>query len=106
MVLNRPTLIRPAQTSDSQSIDKLVKYGSKVHKHLDWRRPTEWIDKMPFFVAEWNHKMVAALSCSADSSQYAWIRLFAVDSLVDVKDIWRSLWGETRAYPTSSTASI
>lgn len=106
MILNKPTVIRPAQLSDSPSIDKLVKYGAKVHRHLDWRQPTEWIGKMPFFVAEWNDQLLAALSCSTDSSPYAWLRLFAVDSLVDGKDAWKGLWEDTKEYLKKINTSI
>lgn len=108
MSVHKQSTIRPAQKSDVQSINHITKFGAYVHQHSDWRRPSDWIEEMPFFVAEWNYQLVAALSCSADLSNNAWVRLFAVTSLVSVEDAWKGLWGQVRGflYQTETNVAV
>ena len=106
MSIQKQSIIRPAQKSDVQSIHQIAKFGAYVHQHSDWRQPTDWIEEMPFFVAEWNYQLVAALSCSADLSNNAWVRLFAVNSLVRVEDAWKALWGQVREFLQQTKTNV
>jgi ribosomal-protein-alanine N-acetyltransferase len=97
MILNdHKVVIRDATKHDETQINNLVQFGAHVHQHLDWRQPVDWIGYSPFVVAEWNYKLTAALSCPPDTKDVAWIRLFAVNSLISRSDAWRALWVEAR----------
>lgn len=92
MFYNQPSIIRSITKDDIRSINQLVQFGAHVHRHLDWRQPSEWIGQKPFLVAEWNYQLLAALACPPDTGNVAWIRLFAVNSMVNVEDSWKALW--------------
>ncbi len=106
MLNNRSIIIRPANKSDVKSINHLVLFGAHVHQHLDWRQACDWIGRMPFLVAEWSYQLVAVLACSPDPIHIAWIRLFAVNSLVNLNGAWLGLWEEVRDYLDKNEASV
>jgi ribosomal protein S18 acetylase RimI-like enzyme len=87
----RPS-IRQVRQTDERQITNLVQFGTYVHQHLDWCQPVEWIGHQPYLVAEWNFGLLAALACPPDPENIAWIRLFAVNSIISVQEAWRTLW--------------
>ena len=90
--------VRQANLKDVTSINELIRFGSQVHRHMDWRQPTDWIRQKPFLVMERNFKLIATLACLQDPENIAWIRLFAVNSMIDAEDVWDELWVEVKAY--------
>ena len=92
MLTRQQIFIRPASQNDSRADQHLVQFGSFVHQHLDWCKPTDWIGHKPYFVAEWNYQLLAAFACPPDLEGIAWLRLFAVDSKISVQDAWSELW--------------
>jgi len=84
--------VRPVRQSDQRALNHLIRFGSHVHRHLDWCEPTEWIDHQPYFVAHRNYKLVAGLACPPDPENIAWIRLFGVLAEVSIWDAWSLLW--------------
>ncbi|MCW5875137.1 MAG: GNAT family N-acetyltransferase [Anaerolineales bacterium] len=88
--------LRPATEEDRSRLANLLHFETHVHRHLDWRRPLEWLGQSPFLVAEQSGRILAALACPADPPGLAWIRLFAVMTRVDISAAWEALWGEAR----------
>jgi ribosomal protein S18 acetylase RimI-like enzyme len=88
---DRP-IIRQVRQADERQISNLVQFGTYVHQHLDWCQPVEWIGHQPYVVAEWNYGLLAALACPPDPENIAWIRLFAVNSIITVQEAWAALW--------------
>ena len=44
------TLVRPADAKDHQQLSNLIFFESRLHRHLDWRSPLEWLGA-PFYWA-------------------------------------------------------
>jgi ribosomal-protein-alanine N-acetyltransferase len=98
MINYQETIIRKAKMADAESINDLIRYGSNIHRHLDWRQPTEWIGQTPFLLLERNYRLMAALACLRDLEETAWVRLFAANSMIEVDDAWRVLWREAKEF--------
>ncbi len=88
--------IRPAVPADERQIADLLFFEQRIHRHLDWRAPLEWLGAQPFFVLEKEGRIAAALACPADPPSIFWIRLFAFDSNLSGTSAWLSLWEAAR----------
>jgi ribosomal protein S18 acetylase RimI-like enzyme len=103
-------VIRSAKDEDRQGLANLIHYESRVHRHLDWRPPLDWIGYQPYLVAEHNRSMVAALACPPDPPGVAWIRLFAVASQLAPQQVWADLWVHARSMlcngPSQTTVAV
>ena len=84
--------VRPASEDDRQQLANIIHFETRVHRHLDWRAPLDWIGYEPFLIAENESNIIAALACPPDPEEVAWIRLFAVASPNSVVDAWQTLW--------------
>ncbi len=84
--------VRSATEHDRQPLANIIHFESRVHRHLDWRAPLDWIGEEPFLVAVHDGSIQAALACPPDPVEVAWIRLFAVASTYPPEAAWRALW--------------
>jgi ribosomal protein S18 acetylase RimI-like enzyme len=84
--------IRSATDHDRQQLANVIHFETRVHRHLDWRAPLDWIGHEPFLIAGTEGNIVAALACPPDPVEVAWIRLFAVASPSSPSDAWQALW--------------
>jgi ribosomal protein S18 acetylase RimI-like enzyme len=84
--------IRPAVSADQQQIADLILFEQRIHRHLDWRAPLEWLEYQPFFVLEKDGRIAAALACPPDPPSIFWIRLFAFHSSLSGPSAWSPLW--------------
>ena len=84
--------IRSATNQDRQQLANVIHFEARVHRHLDWRAPLDWIGHEPFLIAGIDGNIVAALACPPDPVEVAWIRLFAVASPSSPSDAWQALW--------------
>lgn len=84
--------VRSATDRDRHQLANIIHFETRVHRHLDWRAPLDWIGHEPFLVAENNGNIVAALACPPDPVEVAWIRLFAVSSPFSPVDAWSAIW--------------
>jgi len=84
--------IRTALSTDRSRLANLIHFGSYVHQHLDWKPPLDLIGSKPYLVAEKKGELVATLACPPDLPDITWIRLFAVNSMVNVGKAWELLW--------------
>ena len=85
--------IRTAIPSDRSRLANLIHFGSYIHQHLDWKSPLEWIGSTPYLIAERDTDIVGTIACPPELPEIAWIRLFAVNSMINVGLAWNSLWG-------------
>lgn len=92
-IFSPPSLAsRPAEIKDKQRLANLIHFEARVHRHLDWRAPLDWIGSQPFLVAERRNQIQATLASPPDPPGVAWIRLFGVTSEVDPGQAWKILW--------------
>ena len=88
--------LRPATDGDRSRLANLLHFETYVHRHLDWRRPLDWLGRDPYFVLESGDRLNAALACPPDPPGVAWVRIFATAMRLDPKEAWSSLWPRTR----------
>jgi ribosomal protein S18 acetylase RimI-like enzyme len=84
--------LRPAIDDDRSRLANLLHFETYVHRHLDWRRPLDWLGQHPYLVLESAGRLNAALACPPDPDTVAWIRLFAAMARTDLQDAWQALW--------------
>ncbi len=84
--------IQPAGRKDSELVDGLLEGTGVQHRHLDWSRPHDLLEKQPFYLATERGLPVGCLACPPDPKEVCWVRLFAVASPYDPKDVWLALW--------------
>lgn len=111
MMITRLNLsVRSATNTDRHQLATLLQLEPYVHRHLDWRRPLDWLGHQPFLVAERRGSLAAALACPPDPPGVAWIRTFASSVNVSTKRAWDLLWPEIqkplRAQPGLCVAAI
>jgi ribosomal protein S18 acetylase RimI-like enzyme len=84
--------IRTALPADRSRLANLIHFGAYIHQHLDWKPPLDWVGSKPYLVVDLGGDITAALACPPELPEVAWIRLFAVSSIMNVGEAWRSLW--------------
>jgi ribosomal-protein-alanine N-acetyltransferase len=90
------TLVRPADSKDHQQVSNLIFFETRLHRHLDWRSPLDWLGD-PFYWAldEGNH-IGAALACPIEAERIAWIRLFVYGGGWSAENAWNLLWSTAK----------
>lgn len=90
-ILRSDPIVRPATPSDYDRLTRLVNSDLRVHRHLDWKTPLDWLGRQPFLVAE-NHNLIeSVLACPPDPPGVAWIRLFAAVGHLSAEDYFKRL---------------
>jgi ribosomal protein S18 acetylase RimI-like enzyme len=69
--------VRPAERTDINAIENFLARHIKIHRHLDWLSPVEWIGHPVFLLLERKNQLEALLACTAEINGVYWIRLFA-----------------------------
>lgn len=85
-------LIRDAVEEDRQKLSTLLHFELRIHRHLDWRSPLDWLGVSPFLVAEDQGRIIGALACPVDPPGVSWLQLFAVSTSRPVEELWNPLW--------------
>jgi ribosomal protein S18 acetylase RimI-like enzyme len=85
-------LIRDAVEEDRQKLSALLHFELRIHRHLDWRSPLDWLGVSPFLVAEDQGRIIGALACPVDPPGVSWLQLFAVSTSRPVEELWNPLW--------------
>ncbi|MCW5876302.1 MAG: GNAT family N-acetyltransferase [Anaerolineales bacterium] len=88
--------LRPAIEADRGRLANLLHFETYVHRHLDWRRPLDWLGQTPYLIAETSGQLGAALACPPDLPGLSWVRLFATATHLRPQDAWELLWPEAR----------
>ncbi len=94
--------VRQAVEADQQQIAHLMFFEARVHRHLDWRAPLDWLGSPHYWVLEEDGRILAALACPQDPPGVAWIRLFVCASHLAGPEAWSPLWATARAEVASA----
>lgn len=86
-------IIRTATKSDISIINFFLKQQIVIHRHLDWRQPTEWLGKQPFLLyLSPDNSIEAILNCAPEPQDIFWIRLFAYKNPLHKVKYWEALF--------------
>jgi ribosomal protein S18 acetylase RimI-like enzyme len=88
---------RPALENDRGRLANLLHFETFVHRHLDWRRPLDWLGHEPYLILESSGHLAATLACPQDPAGVAWVRLFGTAARVSPAEAWAKLWPQALA---------
>lgn len=95
MITQTELTVRPALSTDRNSLANIFHFEPFVHRHLDWRPPLDWLGHEPYLIMEKGDRLQAALACPPDPPGVAWVRVFACQSRLPVENAWDPLWLST-----------
>ena len=90
------TLVRPADLNDRQQLSNLIFFESRLHRHLDWRSPLEWLGSPFYWALEEGGQITAALACPTEAPGIAWLRLFVYTARSSAENAWSLLWSSAK----------
>lgn len=90
------TFVRPADLSDQQQLSNLIFFENRLHRHLDWRSPLEWLGAPFYWALDDSGQITAALACPPEREGIAWVRLFVYSGRWSAEDAWTMLWQTAR----------
>ncbi len=90
------TLVRPADLNDHQQLSNLIFFETRLHRHLDWRSPLEWLGAPFYWALEEGKRITAALACPYEITGIAWVRLFVYASHWSADNAWNILWSTAK----------
>jgi ribosomal protein S18 acetylase RimI-like enzyme len=90
------TQVRPADLKDHQRLSNLIFFETRIHRHLDWRSPLEWLGDHFFWMAEDGTQITAAMACPTETRGIAWVRLFVYAGGWSAENAWNVLWNAAR----------
>ena len=90
------TFVRPADLSDHQQLSNLIFFENRLHRHLDWRSPLEWLGAPFYWALEDSGQITAALACPPEREGIAWVRLFVYSGRWSAENAWGMLWPAAR----------
>jgi ribosomal protein S18 acetylase RimI-like enzyme len=90
------TLVRPASPKDHQQLSNLIFFESRLHRHLDWRSPLEWLGAPFYWALEEDGQITAALACPPEREGIAWVRLFVYTGRWSAESAWTPIWATAR----------
>ena len=96
--------LRPLGLKHHPELAEFLRGDTRIHRHLDWRPPIEWLGSRPFWAAEKHGKMQAVLAIPDDPPGVFWVRLFAYQGELDAAPLWKALfeksWEEIQNHKT------
>lgn len=93
-MINSP--VRTADSNDHQQLSNLIFFETRLHRHLDWRSPLEWLGDPFYWALEEGRQITAALACPTEVESIAWMRLFVHTGRWSPEEAWSLLWGTAR----------
>jgi ribosomal protein S18 acetylase RimI-like enzyme len=90
------TFVRPADLSDQQQLSNLIFFENRLHRHLDWRSPLEWLGAPFYWALDDGGQIMAALACPPEREGIAWVRLFVYSGRWSAENAWAMLWPAAR----------
>jgi ribosomal protein S18 acetylase RimI-like enzyme len=90
------TFVRPADLSDQQQLSNLIFFENRLHRHLDWRSPLEWLGAPFYWALDDGGHITAALACPPEKEGIAWMRLFVYSGRWSAENAWTMLWQTAR----------
>jgi ribosomal protein S18 acetylase RimI-like enzyme len=89
-------MVRTADLSDHQQLSNLIFFENRIHRHLDWRSPLEWLGAPYYWALEESRHITAALACPTEVDGIAWVRLFVYTGHWSPENAWDLLWETAR----------
>jgi len=90
------TLVRPVSPADHQQLSNLIFFETRLHRHLDWRQPLEWLGNPFYWALDNGSHITAALACPPEAPNIFWIRLFVFSGQSHSENVWNILWQSAR----------
>ena len=90
------SLVRPASLEDHQKLSNLIFFESRLHRHLDWRSPLEWLGAPFYWALDEGRQISAAFACPIEALGIAWVRLFVYTGGWSAENAWNVLWQTAR----------
>lgn len=90
------TLVRPADINDHQQLSNLIFLETRLHRHLDWRSPLEWLGAPFYWALDEGGQITAALACPTETVGIAWVRLFVYAGHWSAQNAWHTLWSTAK----------
>ena len=90
------SLVRLANLEDHQKLSSLIFFETRLHRHLDWRSPLEWLGDPFFWALDEGRQISAALACPKETEHIAWVRLFVFAGGWAAENAWNVLWQAAR----------
>ncbi|MEW6085278.1 MAG: GNAT family N-acetyltransferase [Chloroflexota bacterium] len=90
------SLVRPASLADHQQLSNLIFFETRMHRHLDWRQPLEWLGNPFYWALDEGSHITAALACPPEAPDMFWIRLFVFSGHWSAENAWTLLWQTAR----------
>lgn len=90
------TLVRPADSNDHRQLSNLIFHETRLHRHLDWRSPLDWLGGPFYWALDDRGRIDAALACPPEAPGAHWIRFFAHNGSWSADNAWSLLWHEAR----------
>jgi [ribosomal protein S18]-alanine N-acetyltransferase len=90
------SMVRTADLNDHQQLSNLIFFETRLHRHLDWRSPLEWLGAPYYWALEEGRQITAALACPTEVDGIAWVRLFVYTGHWSPEDAWDLLWSTAR----------
>jgi len=90
------TLVRPADLNDRQQLSNLIFFEARLHRHLDWRSPLEWLGAPFYWALDEGGQITAAMACPTEGAGIAWVRLFVFTGRWSAENAWNLLWSTAK----------
>jgi [ribosomal protein S18]-alanine N-acetyltransferase len=90
------SMVRSADLNDHQQLSNLIFFETRLHRHLDWRSPLEWLGNPYYWALEEGRQITAALACPPEVDGIAWVRLFVYTGHWSPENAWDLLWGTAK----------
>jgi len=90
------SLVRPANIADHQKLSNLIFFESRLHRHLDWRSPLDWLGAPFYWALDDGRQITAAFACPLEAAGIAWVRLFVYAGSWSAENAWNALWQTAR----------
>jgi len=78
--------------NDHQQLANLIFFETRLHRHLDWRSPLEWLGAPFYWALDDGGQITAALACPPEAEGIAWVRLFVYAGRWSAESAWNMLW--------------
>jgi ribosomal protein S18 acetylase RimI-like enzyme len=82
------SLVRPVDLNDHQQLSNLIFFETRIHRHLDWRSPLEWLGAPFYWALDEGGRITAALACPPETEGIAWVRLFVYAGRWSAESAW------------------
>jgi len=91
--------VRTAKPSDTNQIKAFLRRRNLfIHRHLDWRKPLDWIGESPFLFLGLDDEIQAILVCPSEVEGIFWIRLFAGSEISYIDEHFKILFEEAKKW--------